>query len=404
MMLDRERADDLIAREEHWGAPNYHPLDVVVARAEGAYVWDVDDRRYLDCISAYSAVNQGHRHPRILAALHEQAGRVTLTSRAVRNDRLPLLLERLCRYAGYEMALPMNTGAEAVETAIKLARKWGYAVKGVPRDHARIVVASGNFHGRTTTIVGASSSAEYYADFGPYDGGFDMVPYGDADALAAAIKPETVAVLIEPIQGEGGVIVPPQGYLQTIAALCTERRVLFLDDEIQTGFGRTGARFAVDHAGLHPDVVMVGKALGGGVYPVSAVLASRALLTLFAPGTHGSTFGGNPLGCAVALAALDVIEDERLAENAHARGAELVRRLRAVDCERIVEIRGQGLLIGVEFDDPARRVAHAMVERGVLAKDTHHTVLRIAPPLIVGGDEVETIASTFAEAVAAVYG
>ena len=383
VMVNSKTSADFIALEDRYGAHNYSPLDLVVARAEGVWLWDVEGRRYLDCISAYSAVNQGHRHPRIAAAMREQCERVTLTSRAMRNDRLPEFLERLTSVTGFGMALPMNTGVEAVETAIKLARRWGYRVKGVAADRAEIVVFANNFHGRTTTVIAASSQEEYRSDFGPLAPGFVIVPYGDAAALEAAIGPNTCAILIEPIQGEGGVIVPPDGYLARARKLCTERDVLFIADEIQTGLGRTGTLFACDHDGIKPDVLIVGKALGGGFYPVSAVLASAELLGLFEPGSHGSTFGGNPLGSAIATASLDVVVDEDLAGRARLAGEKIVRGLRAVASPLVEEIRGRGLLIGIELHGPARLLSEALLERGIAAKDTHANVLRIAPPLVI---------------------
>ncbi len=379
----------LIDAEEHFGAHNYHPLDLVVDEARGCWLTDVEGKRYLDCISAYSAVNQGHCHPRIVAALVEQAGRVTLTSRAMRNNRLPEFLERLTRLCGFEMALPMNTGVEAVETAIKLARRWGYDVKGIAPDRAEIIVFTNNFHGRTTTVISASSEPAYRRSFGPYTPGFVLVPYGDADALERSIGPNTCAMLIEPIQGEGGVIVPPEGYLKRAWAICKEHDVLFLGDEIQTGFGRTGAMMCLDHDGIKPDILIVGKALGGGLYPVSAILADRALMSLFQPGDHGSTFGGNPLGSAVAVAAMDVLVEERLPERARYAGAKLMQGLRALQSSSIRDVRGRGLLVGVEFDRPARPLAYALLERGIAAKDTHERVLRIAPPLVITDAEID---------------
>jgi ornithine--oxo-acid transaminase len=383
----------LIAQTERVSAPNYAPLPVVAHRAEGVWLFDVEGRKYLDCVSAYSALNQGHRHPRILAALLQQAALLTLTSRAIHNDQMGPFLEALCTLAGMEMALPMNTGAEAVETAIKLARKWGYRIKGVPRDQAEIVVCRNNFHGRTTTIVGFSSEAQYRDDFGPYSAGFTLVDFGDLDGLRAALTPNTVAFLVEPIQAEAGIIMPPAGYLAAARRLCRERGVLFMLDEIQTGFGRTGRTFAhEDEAGAKPDVLIVGKALGGGVYPISAVLASRALLTLFEPGDHGSTFGGNPLAAAVGRAALAVIVDERLAERAQALGDHLLAALRSLNAPCIAAIRGRGLLIGIEIratSGRARDYCERLLTRGVLAKDTHAQVIRLAPPLIVERAELD---------------
>jgi ornithine--oxo-acid transaminase len=383
----------LIAATERVSAPNYSPLPVVLHRGEGAWVWDVEGRKYLDCVSAYSSLNQGHRHPRIIAALVEQAGRLTLSSRAVHNDQMGPFLAQLCALAGLEMALPMNTGAEAVETAIKLARKWGYRVKGVPGDAAEIVVCRNNFHGRTTTIVGFSSEAQYREDFGPFTPGFRLVDFGDIAALRGALTPNTVAFLVEPIQAEAGIIVPPAGYLAAARALCRERNVLFVLDEIQTGLGRTGRMFAHEHeAGAAPDVLVLGKALGGGVYPVSAVLASRALLTLFRPGDHGSTFGGNPLAAAVGRAALDVLVEEDLAARAADLGDYLQAKLRALHASCAAEVRGRGLLIGIEIAaaaGTARSYCERLLERGVLAKDTHTQVIRLAPPLVVTRPELD---------------
>jgi ornithine--oxo-acid transaminase len=357
----------------------------------------VEGRKHLDCISAYSSLNQGHRHPRIVEALVRQARLVTLTSRAVHNDRMGAFLAKLCAIAGMDMALPMNTGAEAVETAIKLARKWGYRVKGVPRDRAEIVVCRNNFHGRTTTIVGFSSELQYYEDYGPFGPGFRAVDFGDAAQLAAALSPNTVAFLVEPIQAEAGILMPPDGYLAAARRLCDEHRVLFMLDEIQTGFGRTGKLFAHQHeANAAPDVLILGKALGGGVYPVSAVLASRAIMGLFAPGDHGSTFGGNPLAAAVGEAALDVIVEERLAERAAANGAYLMDLLRAIRSPAIAAIRGRGLLIGIEIAagaGGARERCLDLLERGVLAKDTHEHVIRLAPPLVVERAELDWLAA-----------
>ncbi len=383
----------VIAETERFSAPNYSPLPVVVSRGEGVWVWDVEGRRYLDCVSAYSSLNHGHCHPRIVAALVEQAERLTLTSRAVHNDQMGIFLAELCALAGFEMALPMNTGAEAVETAIKLARKWGYRVKGVAPDRAEIVVCRNNFHGRTTTIVGFSSEAQYREDFGPFTPGFKLIDFGDVEALREGRTPETVAFLVEPIQAEAGIIVPPLGYLTAARALCRERNVLFVLDEIQTGLGRTGKMFAHDHElGADPDVLVLGKALGGGVYPVSAVLASRAIMQQLRPGDHGSTFGGNPLAAAVGRTALRVLVHERLAERAAAQGEYLLEKLRALRLACIAEIRGRGLLIGIEVAaaaGSAREICERLAERGVLAKDTHEKVIRLAPPLVVERAELD---------------
>ena len=383
---------DYIALEEQYGAHNYHPLDVVIERAEGVWVYDVDGRKYLDCLSAYSAVNQGHVHPAILNALLEQAKKVTLTSRAFRNDQLPLLYKELSEMTGYEMSLPMNSGAEAVETALKLARKWAYRVKGVPRHQAEIITAAGNFHGRTISIVTFSSEPLYRDDFGPFTPGFVNVPYGDADAIEKAITPNTAAVMLEPIQGEGGVIIPPKGYLHRVAEICKKNNVLFMADEIQTGLARTGELFACQHEDVRPDVTIIGKAMAGGFYPVSAVLADKALLGLFTPGEHGSTFGGNPLGAAVARAALKVIRDEKLAERSQQLGEYFIEQLTEIPSPHVKEVRGKGLLIGVELKPSAggaRRFCVALQEKGVLAKETHDNVIRFAPPLVIDKETID---------------
>lgn len=383
---------DFVALEELYGAHNYHPLDVVIERAEGVWVYDVDGKKYLDCLSAYSAVNQGHVHPQILNALLEQAKKVTLTSRAFRNDQLPLLYKELSEMTGYEMSLPMNSGAEAVETALKLARKWAYRVKGVPRHQAEIIVAEGNFHGRTISIVTFSSEPSYRDDFGPFTPGFITVPYGDADAIEKAITPNTAAVLLEPIQGEGGVIIPPAGYLTKVAEICRKNNVLFMADEIQTGLARTGKLFACQHEDVRPDATIVGKALSGGFYPVSAVLADRELLGLFTPGEHGSTFGGNPLGAAVARAALRVIREENLAERSRELGEYFMEQLSEIPSPHVKEVRGKGLLIGVELKPEAggaRRFCEAMQAQGILAKETHDHVIRFAPPLVIDRETID---------------
>jgi ornithine--oxo-acid transaminase len=391
-LAERSSSRELIELEDRYGAPNYHPLDVVLTRGEGIWVWDVDGNRYMDCLSAYSAVNQGHAHPRILEALVEQAGRLPLTSRAFRNDQLGPYYRELLELTGYEMALPMNSGAEAVETALKAARKWAHDVKGIPDGEARIIAAEGNFAGRTISIVSFSSEPLYRAGFGPLTGGFDLVPYGDADALEAAITPETAAFIVEPIQGEGGVIVPPDGYLRRVREICSRNGVLFIADEIQTGLGRTGRLFATDHEDVRPDMVTIGKALSGGFYPVSAVLAGRDVLGVFSAGTHGSTFGGNPLACAVARAALRVLVDERLAENAAETGTYFMDRLREVASPHVQEVRGRGLLIGVELRPEAggaRRFCEALRHEGILAKETHVDTIRFAPPLVATRDDID---------------
>jgi ornithine--oxo-acid transaminase len=385
---EADSTESLIALEEEWGAHNYHPLPLVVSHAEGVWVYDVEGKRYLDCLSAYSAVNQGHCHPRLLAAFQEQASRVTLTSRAFRNDQLPYFCEELAAYCGMEMVLPMNTGAEAVETAIKAARRWGYREKGIADGQAEIIVCANNFHGRTTTIVGFSSDPLYRADFGPFTPGFISVPYGDLEALKAAITPRTCAFLVEPIQCEAGILIPPDGYLAAVRELCTRERVLLIADEIQTGLGRTGRRFACDHEEVRPDMYVLGKALSGGFYPVSAVVSTRAVLGLLEPGSHGSTYGGNPLGCAVARTALQVLEDEHLAERAAELGAWLLAELRNLNSPVVREIRGRGLMVGLELTKPARPYCEALMERGVLCKETHDLVIRLAPPLVVTQEEL----------------
>ncbi|WP_322806580.1 ornithine--oxo-acid transaminase [Thermanaerothrix sp.] len=380
------KTQELIELEELHGAHNYHPLDVVLTRGEGVWVYDVEGRRYLDCLSAYSALNQGHVHPRILEAMIEQAQKITLTSRAFRNDQLPLFYKEITDLTGYDMVLPMNSGAEAVETAIKVARKWAYEVKGVPRYEAEIIVAEGNFHGRTISVISFSTEPLYKRDFGPFTPGFVIVPFGDAKALEQAITPKTAAVLLEPIQGEGGVRIPPAGYLKEVSQICRSHNVLFIADEIQTGLGRTGKLFACDHEGVRPDMMIVGKALSGGFYPVSAVLADREILGLIQPGEHGSTFGGNPLAAAIARAALRVIVEEGLVENAAQMGEYFLERLAEIPQRNIKEVRGKGLLIGVEMKHElgnVRRYCEALRERGILVKDTHEHVIRFAPPLII---------------------
>ena len=383
---------DYVALEEQYGAHNYHPLDVVIERAEGVWVYDVDGRKYLDCLSAYSALNQGHVHPEVLNALLEQAQKVTLTSRAFRNDQLPLLYKELSEMTGYEMSLPMNSGAEAVETALKLARKWAYHVKGVPRHQAEIITAEGNFHGRTISIITFSSEPLYRDDFGPFTPGFVTVPYGDARAIEKAITPNTAAVMLEPIQGEGGVIMPPDGYLKQVAEICKKNNVLLMADEIQTGLARTGKLFACEYEDVRPDVMIVGKAMAGGFYPVSAILADTALLGLFKPGEHGSTFGGNPLAAAVARAALRVIREERLAERSQQLGEYFMEQLSEIPSPHVKEVRGRGLLIGVELKKSAggaRRFCEALQEKGILAKETHENVIRFAPPLVIDKETID---------------
>jgi ornithine--oxo-acid transaminase len=386
------RTEELIREVDQWSAHNYLPLPVVIERGEGCWVWDVDGNRYLDMLSAYSAVNQGHRHPRIIAALKEQADLLTLTSRAFHNDQMGAFLHQICELVKYPKALPMNTGAEAVETAIKAVRKWGYKVKGVAPDSAEIIVCDNNFHGRITTIVGFSSEGSYRDGFGPFTPGFRLIPYGDIDALAQAINENTVGFLVEPLQGEGGVIVLPDGYMREAADLCRDANVKLMADEIQTGLGRTGRMLASDWEGIRPDVVMLGKALGGGVYPVSAAVADEEVMDVFQPGDHGSTFGGNPLGAAVGRAALDVIVEEKLPERAAELGGWFMDELRAIDSPHVAEVRGKGLMIGVVIADSsgtARPFCEALMERGILAKETHEQVVRFAPPLVITREILE---------------
>ncbi|WP_337185720.1 ornithine--oxo-acid transaminase [Phenylobacterium sp.] len=400
--LQRSPADRLIAAEALYGAQNYKPLDVVLTRGEGVHVWDVDGNRYLDCLSAYSAVNQGHCHPRILAAMVEQAGRLTLTSRAFRNDQLAPFYEELCALTNSHKVLPMNSGAEAVETALKVARKWGYEVKGVPDGAAEIIVAADNFHGRTVAIVGFSSDPQSRGGFGPFAPGFRTVPFGDAAALEAAIGPNTVAFLVEPIQGEAGVIIPPAGYLQRARELCTRHNVILILDEIQTGLGRTGKLLAEEHEGVEADLTLIGKALSGGFYPASAVLSNSEVMSVLHPGEHGSTFGGNPLACAVARAALKALVEEGMIENAARVGARLQAGLAAVATPSVKEVRGRGLMIAVELDPDAggaRRVCEALQGRGLLAKETHDHTIRIAPPLILTDEQADWIVDQFAAAL-----
>jgi len=394
---------EAMERENRYGAHNYHPLPVVLARGEGAYLWDTDGRRYIDMMSAYSAVSHGHAHPRILAALNTQARRLAVPSRAFYNDQLGPFLEKLCAVTGLDMALPLNTGAEAVETAIKAARRWGYRVKGIARDRAEIIVADGNFHGRTTTIVGFSTEEEYRDGFGPFTPGFRTVPFGDLAAMEAAITPNTAAVLVEPIQGEGGIIIPPKGWLAGVRALCDRHNVLLILDEVQTGLGRTGAWFAFQHENVKPDGLTLGKALGGGVLPVSALVGTRALMEVFTPGSHGSTFGGNPLAAAVGLEALRVLEEEDLVARSALLGDHMMRRLRALDLPAIKDVRGVGLLAGIEIDPAygdARLVCERLVPRGVLSKETHATVIRLAPPLVISQADLDEAIDRIAEVIA----
>ncbi|MBY5315047.1 ornithine--oxo-acid transaminase [Rhizobium leguminosarum] len=385
-------SEKLIATEQRLGAHNYKPLDVVLTRGEGVYVWDTDGNRYLDCLSAYSAVNQGHCHPKILAAMVEQAGRLTLTSRAFRNDQLAYLYEELAALTGSHKILPMNSGAEAVETAIKAVRKWGYEVKGVPEGKAEIIVCADNFHGRTLSIISFSTDPDARSGFGPYTSGFRIIPFGDAEAFAAAINANTVAALIEPIQGEAGVIIPPAGYFTRIRELCTANNVTLILDEIQTGLGRTGKLLAEEHEGIEADVTLIGKALSGGFYPVSAVLSNSEVLGVLKPGQHGSTFGGNPLACAVARAALKVLTEEGMIENAAVMGDYFLEGLRSIRSNIVRDVRGRGLMVAIELEPEAggaRQYCHALKERGLLAKDTHDHTIRLAPPLVISREQVD---------------
>lgn len=383
------QAQDFIDLESQHGTHNYHPLDVVIERAAGVWVYDIEGKRYLDCLAAYSAVNQGHCHPEILRTLEEQARKVTLTSRAFRNAQLPLLCKDLYDLTGFDMVLPMNSGTEAVESAIKVARKWGYKVKGIPQDKAEIVVCANNFHGRTVTIVGFSTDEHYRDGFGPFAPGFKVIPYGDAEALRNAITPNTCAFLVEPIQGEAGILIPPAGFLREAAEICRRNRVLLMTDEIQSGLGRTGRLFAYMHEGITPDVLILGKALAGGFYPISAVLASREILGVITPGDHGSTFGGNPLACAIARTALRVLIEEKMVERSAELGTYFLSRLQSLRSAVIKEVRGKGLWIGIELHGKARPYCEALKDEGILCKETHDHVIRIAPPLVVTREELD---------------
>jgi len=386
---EKMKTQEFVNLENEYGAHNYHPLDVVIERAKGVWVYDVDGHRYLDCLAAYSAVNQGHCHPKILSTLIDQAQKVTLTSRAFRNDQLPLLYKELHELTGMDQALPMNSGAEAVETAVKAARKWGYQLKRIPENKAEIIVCANNFHGRTVTIISFSTDQQYRDGFGPFTAGFKVIPFGDTNALREAITPNTCAFLVEPIQGEAGIIIPREGFLRDAAAICHENNVLLIADEIQSGLGRTGKLFACMHEGVRPDLLIVGKALSGGFYPVSAVLGSKEVLGVFRPGDHGSTFGGNPLGCAVARTALRVLAEEKMVENSSELGAYFLGRLKTIKSSNIREVRGKGLWIGVELNSPARPYCEELKKAGVLCKETHDRVIRIAPPLVITRQEVD---------------
>jgi ornithine--oxo-acid transaminase len=393
------RARRAIALAERWGAHNYHPLPVVLSRGRGIFVWDLDGRRYFDFLSAYSALNQGHNHPKIAAAAKTQLRRLALTSRAFHHELLGPFLKEICSATGMDRALPMNSGAEAVETAIKAMRLWAYRVKGVAEERAEIVVFEGNFHGRTTTIVGFSSDEDSRVGFGPATPGFVRIPYGDVAALERAIGPQTAGVLFEPIQGEAGVVMPPAGFLQAVRKLCTERRALMCADEIQTGLGRTGRMFACEHEGIRPDLYVLGKALSGGFYPISAVAGSDEVLGLFTPGTHGSTFGGNPLACAIGLASLAVLKNERLVANAAKVGKHLLERLKTLRHPKLKEVRGRGLLLAVEFTIPVRPLVEDLMRRGLLAKDTHQNTMRLAPPLVITRAQADAAFAVLRDAI-----
>jgi len=380
---------ELIKINDEFGAHNYHPLPVVIEKGKGVWVWDVEGKKYMDMLSAYSALNQGHNHPRIVKAAQRQLARLTLTSRAFHNDKLPLFLKKVCEVTGMDMALPMNTGAEAVETAIKAARKWAYTVRGMEKYKGEIIVAENNFHGRTITIISFSSEEQYREGFGPFTPGFKMVPYGDIEAIKNAFNENTIGVLIEPIQGEGGIIIPPEGYLKEVKSLCEKNNALFILDEIQTGLGRTGKMFAWEWEDAKPDMIILGKALSGGILPVSVVAARKDILGVFNPGDHGSTFGGNPLGSAVAIEALNVLIDEKLPDRAIEMGNYFMDKLRTLKNPSIKEVRGRGLLIGLEMTEPTRKYAEALMEEGLLCKETHEYVLRFAPPLIIRKDEID---------------
>lgn len=381
-------SQQIIDQTQEYGAKNYHPLPVVISKAEGVWVEDPEGNRYMDMLSAYSAVNQGHRHPKIINALKEQADRLTLTSRAFHNDQLGPWFEKICKLTNKEMVLPMNTGAEAVETAIKAARRWAYDVKGVAENKAEIIACEGNFHGRTMTAVSLSSEAEYKRGFGPMLPGIKIIPYGDTDALKAAINENTAGFLFEPIQGEAGIVIPPDGFLQEAYQICKENNVLYIADEIQSGLARTGKMFACNWENVTPDMQILGKALGGGVFPISCVVANKDILGVFNPGSHGSTFGGNPLACAVSIAALEVLEEENLTERSLELGTYMMNELKTIMNPKIKEVRGKGLFIGVELTEPARPYCEALKEKGLLCKETHENVIRFAPPLIIEKEDL----------------
>lgn len=387
-----QTTQDFIELENKYGAKNYKPLNVVLSKGQGVWVWDIEGKRYLDCLSAYSAVNQGHCHPKIIQAMIDQAQKMTLTSRAFRNDQLGLFYKELCELTDSNMVLPMNSGAEAVESVIKAVRKWGYKCKGIPEGKAEIIVCTNNFHGRTVTIISFSSEPQYRDGYSPYTTGFKLIPFGDADALENAITSNTVAFMVEPIQGEGGIIVPPEDYLKKVREICTRKGIMFVTDEIQTGLGRTGKMLAEEHFGVQADVTVIGKALSGGVYPVSAVLSNKEVLGVFHPGDHGSTFGGNPLACAVARVALRVLKEENLIDNALCLGWYFMENLKKIKSPYIKEIRGKGMLIGVELYPEAggaRKFCEALMKEGLLCKETHDHVIRFAPPLVIKQDEID---------------
>ncbi len=394
------RSEATIAYENKYVAPNYHPLPVVLHRGEGLYLWDQEGKKYLDMMSAYSAVSCGHAHPRIVARLRDQAGQLAVCSRAYHSDMLAPFAEKLAQLTGLDMMLPMNTGAEAVETAVKAARLWGYTVKGIPENSAEIIVAEGNFHGRTTTVISFSTEPDYRKNFGPFTPGFRAVPFGDLKAIEASITPNTAAVLIEPIQGEAGIKTPPAGFLRDLRALCDKHNVLLILDEVQSGLGRTGKMFAYQHENILPDLLVLGKALGGGLLPVSAVVGKRAVISLFKPGSHGSTFGGNPLAAAVGLESLTVLEQEGMVENSAKLGDYMMQQLRGINSPLIREVRGKGLWIGVDFDPAkiaARMICEKLMARGILSKDTHETVVRFAPPLTITKSEIDWCLEQFRE-------
>ncbi|WP_043932270.1 ornithine--oxo-acid transaminase [Bacillus sp. EB01] len=388
-MVHTTNTHEIIEQTEKFGAPNYNPLPIVISKAEGVWVEDPEGTKYMDMLSAYSAVNQGHRHPKIIQALKDQADRVTLTSRAFHNDQLGPWYEKVSKLANKEMVLPMNTGAEAVETAIKAARRWAYFIKGVEENKAEIIGCTGNFHGRTMTAVSLSSEEEYKKGFGPMLPGIKLIPYGSLDALKEAITPHTAAFIIEPIQGEAGIIIPPEGFMKKAYELCKENNVLFIADEIQAGLARSGKMFACEWEGFEPDMYILGKALGGGVFPISCVVANKDILEVFNPGSHGSTFGGNPMACAVSIAALDVLVDEKLADRSLELGEYFMSKLKEITNPRIKEVRGRGLFIGVELTEPARKYCELLKEEGLLCKETHDTVIRFAPPLVITKEELD---------------